>query len=304
MGERVKNTVTEDKKGENGNSTKNEEVISLSDSDSSYVIEEEIVEYEISDSEGEEKSMNTKNSSKVSNKKNGDKSDQSSLFETALKMKEEEIKNQEVVANIDNTNNELPNENDANTKPLKNADNNSNDDENNVSNSFKNVFDSMENIKTRLSNNQLYPGDTYRKISFDKPMKQFERDIKRLRHVVSRINATHNSLKKALYEMKGNPFSIPDDEPYSDLASECNTESVADVNVDYCEDDMFNIDEADVFEKYILCIDEKNREKFADHYENLYNVNELFKKTIFSSPVFDDIENNEQEATTEEVVAA
>jgi len=145
MGEGITNTVTEDKKGENEISTKKDEVVSLSDSDSSYVIEEEIIEYEITDSEEEGKSMNTK----VSSKKKGDKSDQSSLFETALKMKEEEMKNKEIVVNIDNTNNELPNNDDVNTKPLKKEDNNSNDDENNVSNSFKNVFDSMENIKTK-----------------------------------------------------------------------------------------------------------------------------------------------------------
>jgi len=129
------------------------------------------------------------------------------------------------------------------------------------------------------------------------------RDIKRMRYVVSRINASHNLLKKNLYEMKGNPFSIPDDEPYVDLASECNTESVADVNVDYCEDDMFNVDEADVFEKYILCINEEYRDRFADHYENLYNVNELFKKTLFSSPDYTEIEDTKEPAA-QEVAAA
>jgi len=131
------------------------------------------------------------------------------------------------------------------------------------------------------------------------------RDIKRMRYVNSRINATHNLLKKALYEMKGNPFSIPEDEPYVDLASECNTESVADVNVDFCEDDLFNVDEAEVFEKFILCIDEDNRDMFVDHFENLYNVNELFKKTVFTTmtPSLLSEENNNQ-APAEEVTAA
>jgi len=170
---------------------------------------------------------------------------------------------------------------------------------NDVNESFKNVSDSMENIKIRLSTSHL-DVDSYNKVGFDKTEKEFMRDIKRMRYVVSRINDTHNSLKKALHDMKGNPFDIPDDEAYIDLASECNTESVAEVNVDFCEDDLINVDEADIFEKYILCIDEENREKFADHYENLYNVNEMFKKTIFStiiqstqSSLANDIEENE-----------
>jgi len=259
------------------------------------------VEYEITDSE-EEKSMKTKNSSKVSSKKQGDKSEQSSFFETALKMKEEEMKNKDIVVNIDNNNNELTNGDNDDIKPPKNIENN-NEDDNNISNSFKNVFDSMENIKIRLSNSQLNSCSSYSKINFNKTDTEFMRDIKRMRYVVSRINASHNLLKKALYEMKGNPFSIPDDEPYIDLASECNTESVADVNVDYCEDEMFNVDEADVFEKYILCVDEENREKFADHYENLYNVNELFKKTVFSSPDYNEIEDTKEPAT-QEIAAA
>ncbi|OUM62082.1 hypothetical protein PIROE2DRAFT_62124 [Piromyces sp. E2] len=251
---------------------------SISDSDSSYVIEEEIVEYELSDTE-EEKSMNTKRSSKGSNKKsNNDKNEQDEFYEKALKIKDEEMNktNHGAIINIDDENKEMNDDNVNKGKSLN--DQNKNDP---VQLSFKNVSDSMENIKIRLSTSQL--NDSYNKINFNKTDTEFMRDIKRMRYVVSRINATHNLLKKSLYEMKENPFEIPDDEPYNDLASKCSTESVADVNVDYCEDDMFNIDEAEVFEKYILCIDDNNRDMFADHYENLHNVNELFKKTIFTN---------------------
>ncbi|ORX50318.1 hypothetical protein BCR36DRAFT_352371 [Piromyces finnis] len=286
--ETINNNVTE-------NNNKKEDEVSLTDSESSYVIEEEIVEYEITDSD-EDKSMNTKKSSKAS-QKNNEKSEQNSFYETALKMKDEEMKNDGAIINIDNENKELQ---DGNVTGENAIDSENKNDPTKLS--FKNVSDSMENIKVRLSTTHL--DSSYDKINLNKTDNEFMRDIKRMRYIVSRINESHNILKKSLYEMKGNPFSIRDDEPYPDLASECNTESVADVNVDFCEDDMFNIDEAEVFEKYILCIDENNRDVFADHYENLYNMNELFKKTIFTtmSSSLQSLENNKQ--VSENVAAA
>ncbi|KAG4107463.1 hypothetical protein H8356DRAFT_1023556 [Neocallimastix lanati (nom. inval.)] len=285
----------------NGNNNKDNEKnddTSLTDSDSSYVIEEEIVEYEISD-EDEEVSMNTKKSSKGSQKQRSDKSiksHQSSFYETALKMKEEELKEEQAnKENKFNNNNEIPQ-----PKALKTLRDEYKDS--NVSNSFKNVSDSMENIKTRLSNINLEE-DSYNKININKTDKEFERDIKRMRFIVSRINETHNNLKKALYNMKGNPFSIPDNESYNDLPSECDTETVADVNVDFCEDDMFNVDEAEIFEKYIMCVDDELKDTFADHYENLYNVNELFKKAIFLSQNQNSVVSSEGNGIGQEIPA-
>jgi len=124
-----------------------------------------------------------------------------------------------------------------------------------------------------------------------------------MRFIVSRINETHNNLKKALYNMKGNPFSIPDNESYNDLPSECDTETVADVNVDFCEDDMFNVDEAEIFEKYIMCVDDELKDTFADHYENLYNVNELFKKAIFLSQNQNSVVSSEGNGIGQEIPA-
>jgi len=267
------------------NNNEKEDDISLTDSDSSYVIEEEIVEYEISDTD-EEKTMNTKKVSSSLHNMGESENERGSIKNLE--------KERDAIVNIDDTNKELPKgTKDSVQKEIGKK------TVNDVNESFKNVSDSMENIKIRLSTSHL-DVDSYNKVGFDKTEKEFMRDIKRMRYVVSRINDTHNSLKKALHDMKGNPFDIPDDEAYIDLASECNTESVAEVNVDFCEDDLINVDEADIFEKYILCIDEENREKFADHYENLYNVNEMFKKTIFStiiqstqSSLANDIEENE-----------
>ncbi|ORX85323.1 hypothetical protein BCR32DRAFT_265722 [Anaeromyces robustus] len=259
--------------GDNVKNNDKDDIVSLSDSDSSYVIEEEIVEYEITESEEQ---LSGKN-------KNGSKSNLINQTETSNK----NLQSNNKVVNIDNdkdNSSESSNNNINSGKEIKSKNEQSKEEEN-ISNSFKNVSDSMENIKIKLSSNNLDKLDSYGKLNFNKTENEFIKDIQRMRYVVNRINETHNSLKKALHDMKGNPFSIPDDEPYYELASECSTEDVADVNVDYCEDDMFNIDEADVFERYIEFIDEENKDKFTEHYEKLYNVNELFKKTIFSSAI-------------------
>lgn len=127
------NNINNDKKNDNN---------SLTDSESSYIIEEEIVEYEISDSEED---VSTKKSQKQN--ENNDKRQQSDFFETALQMKEEEMKtNQDNIRSINND--EIPQ-----PRALKNLRDEFNDS--NVSGSFKNVSDSMENIKTRLSSTHL-----------------------------------------------------------------------------------------------------------------------------------------------------
>jgi len=155
MGDDTVKNVIDNNKGDANNNNGKEDNASLSDSESSYVIEEEIVEYEITDSE-EDKSMNTKKSSKASNKKSNkddDKNEQNEYFETALKMKDEEMKNKDAIINIDDENKEL-NDNVISGKVIDEV--NKNDP---TQLSFKNVSDSMENIKVRLSTSQL--NDSY-----------------------------------------------------------------------------------------------------------------------------------------------
>jgi len=269
-------------KNENNANENDNDSSSVTDSCSSYVIEEEIVEYEISDSE---ENVSTKKSQKLS--EITDKEQQASFFNTALQMKEEEMKNKQENANS-LKNNEIPQ-----PRALKSI-------RDEFIGSFKNVSDSMENIKTRFSNTHL-DDDSYNKVNFNRTDNEFRRDIKRIRFINSKINETQNNLKKALYNMKGNPFSIPDDELYNDLPSEIDSEIFERAEEKFNEDKIFMDDEEEVIKKYILCVDEDNKDVFAEHYENLYKVDELFRCIIFPNETSQNSFDGEQKERKKEI---